>query len=153
AAAFELYQKRGFEHLTIGCSDALASELESYLHPYLRDRLAPRIAVEPAAGVEQIQRAALEVGAQGGRQSGSAEVERLRSAVAIGQRGVGGLTETLAALADHRVQTLLVSDGFSQSGWRCASCGTLATMGRSCPGCRQPMEPVEDVVEAALDDA
>jgi len=151
AAAFAVYQKRGFEHFTIGCPDALVAELESHLHPYLRDRLAPRIAVEPAAGVEQIRQAAMEVELAVDRRAEAVEVDRLRSAVATNQRGVNGLSATLAALSDKRVQTLLVSDGYSESGWRCEPCGRLTTMGRSCPSCEQAMEPVDDVVEEALD--
>ena len=44
----------------------------------------------------------------------AALVERLRAAVAAGGRGVAGLGRCVDALADHRVETLLVSKGYAR---------------------------------------
>ncbi|MEJ7582769.1 MAG: hypothetical protein WKF43_01535 [Acidimicrobiales bacterium] len=63
-AAFRVFQDHGFEHLSLGAPDEIASELESMLHPYLRERLCGPIPVQPSAPLDEVRRAALEVEAE-----------------------------------------------------------------------------------------
>ncbi len=78
---------------------------------------------------------------------------KLRDAVATDRRGVGGLAAVLTALSDHRVERILVSEGYREAGWRCGPCGALALVGRTCARCGEAMEAVDDVVEEAVDEA
>ncbi len=80
-------------------------------------------------------------------------VERLREAVGAGSRGVAGVDATLAALVERRVDTLVVSSGFTQVGWRCRACRWIGRIGRTCPVCETDMDQVDDVVEEAIEDA
>jgi len=152
-AAFDLWQSRGFHHLAIGAPDAVASQLEADLHPYLKERLCGRVHLPVTATLPEVQKAAeaLEVEVERAREA--ALVARLREAAATGRRGIGGLADTLVALNDHRVERLLVSKGFSQEGWRCPSTGALALVGPSSPITGEPMERVDDVVEDAIEEA
>jgi len=152
-AAFTMFQTQGFDHLCIGGPDATVGELESLLHPYLRDRLCGRIAVAPSASVDEIRRAAIVVAAQQERAAEAEMVSRLRDAVGSGHRGVAGLDDTLAALAEHRVEVLLVSDGYQASGWSCGPCGVLTAVGRRCKVCDGEMTEIGDIVEEAVDHA
>jgi peptide subunit release factor 1 (eRF1) len=68
-------------------------------------------------------------------------------------KGASGLPDTLAALAEHRVDTLLVSQGYGVDGWRCGSCKLLAAKGRACSSCGAEMHAVSDVVEEAVETA
>ena len=115
-AAFDLWQTRGFHHLAIGAPDAIASELERDLHPYLRERLCGRIPVAVGASHAEVRAAAEAVERAVERRREAALVARLREAVATGGRGVAGLGPTLAALNERRVERLLVSKGYSQEG-------------------------------------
>lgn len=151
--ALAVFQDKGFEHLVIGAPDAISSELESLLHPYLRDRLFGRVQIPVASGVEDIRAAALEVEQQVERQKENQLVQRLREAVATGRRGVGGLAGVLDALNDRRAERLLVSKDYEAPGWRCVPCGALGIVGRSCGRCDGEMEPIDDVVEEAIDEA
>lgn len=151
--AFQIFQEHRFEHLTIGAPDAIARELEGALHPYLRERLRGRINVAVGAGLEEIRHAALDLEAEVERRAEADRVERLRDAVGSGTKGVAGLDAVLAALNEHRVERLLVSDGFGEPGWRCDGCATLATVGRTCKGCGAEMERLDDVVEDAVEQA
>lgn len=151
--AFGVFQEHRFEHLTIGAPDAIAGELESVLHPYLKERLRGRINVQVGAGVEEIRQAALDIEVEVERRKEADRVGRLRDAVGAGARGVAGLEAVLTALNEHRVETLLVSDGFSQAGWRCEPCASLAVVGRTCKACGGEMEHLDDVVEDAVEQA
>ena len=69
------------------------------------------------------------------------------------RRGVGGLDPTLQALAERRVDHLLVSQGYRAPGWHCRPCGHLARIGRRCPLCHASMEQTSDIVEHAIEQA
>lgn len=152
-AAFDLWQNRGFHHLAIGAPDAIASELEGALHPYLRERLCGRVHLAVGASHAEVRAAAEAVEAEVERAREAAFVARLREAAATGRRGVAGLAGALAALGEHRVERLLVSKGFSQEGWRCPETGALAVVGPTNPANGGPMERVDDVVEGAIEEA
>ncbi len=153
AVAFAMYQELGFTHLVLGGAPEVAAELEGHLHPYLRQRLAGRVDVRIDSRLEAILEATMAVEADIERRREQANVERLRAAVGAGGRGVVGLGDTLAALHERRVDQLLVSAGFEETGWRCAACGRLALVGRACPSCGAEMSEVDDIVEEAVEEA
>lgn len=152
-AAFSVFQQQSFEHLSIGAPEGMANELESLLHPYLRERLCDRITVATNASVDEISKAAMAVVSAQERRAESEAVEKLRDAVGAGTRGVAGLDAVLAALGERRVEQLVVSEGFSASGWSCEPCGLLTTMGRHCKLCGNDMVEIADIVEEAVDHA
>lgn len=152
-AAFAVWSQHPFTHLAIAAPDDLAGQLEADLHPYLRERLAGRLAVPVTADDAQVLAAAQQVESQIERRKEAELVDRLRAAVAGGRRGVAGLGDAVEALGDHRVDTLLVSEGFSAPGWRCERCGRLATMGRTCKHCDGEMVEIADLVEDAIEEA
>ena len=151
--AWHQFQQRPFTHLTIGAPDAIAGELTALLHPYLQERLVGRLAVMVGANLSEIRAAALEVEHLVDRRREAALVERLRKEAQSGRRGVSGLAETLRAINERRVERLLVSDGYTSEGWRCADTGALAAVGPASPTTGRRMERVDDVVEDAIDAA
>ncbi|MDQ3305703.1 MAG: hypothetical protein M3535_06930 [Actinomycetota bacterium] len=151
--AFQVYQAQGFERLIVGAPDDLAGELESVLHPYLRERVVARCAIPLHASDDEVRRAALEVEAEVERAKEAEAVALLREGLGAGGRAVAGLADTLAALVERRVETLLVSSGYVQAGWRCGACKWIGTRGRSCPVCGAEMTQVDDVVEEAVEEA
>ena len=150
--AFRLYQDRGFGRLSIGASDEVNAAIEPLLHPYLRERLSPRIGVGAGASEPEVREAALLVEQAVEREKERALVEKLRDGVGAGTRAVAGLADTLDALNARRAAELLVSEGYVESGWRC-HCGTLAARGPRCPVDGDEMEKVDDVVSDAVDAA
>jgi peptide chain release factor subunit 1 len=151
--AFEMYKDRPFDHLILGAPEEIANELERELHSYLRDRIRARLSIPVGAGEAAVREAALAVEEDVERAKEAALVQRLRDAAGARNGGVVGTAETLAALNERRVDTLLVSDGFEAPGWRCRACGLVALRGRQCPACGTDMDQVDDVVEEALEEA
>lgn len=150
---FQLFQDHRLDHLAVGAPDDLVSTVEGLLHPYLRERLSPRIEVPVTAGVDEVRRAVIEVEARVERQREAATIERLRDEVGRGGRGVVGLDGTLQALAERRVEQLIVSQGYVETGWRCGQCGYLCHVGPTCPVDGSQMTRVDDIVEEAVDTA
>ncbi|HET6949646.1 MAG TPA: hypothetical protein VFI47_04675 [Acidimicrobiales bacterium] len=151
--AFEVWSQHPFGHLAIGAPDHLAGQVEAELHPYLRDRLVGRLSVPMTAGHAEVLAAAQRIESQVERAREAKVVARLREAAAAGRRGVAGLGATVEALTEHRVDTLVVSRGFTAPGWRCRTCDTLAAMGRRCKRCGGEMVEVEDLVEDVIEEA
>jgi peptide subunit release factor 1 (eRF1) len=149
---FAELQERPVEHVILGGPHAVVAELEGLLHPWIKERVADRLAISTTAGPDEVRQAALTVEAAVARRSESALVDRLRNAVGAG-RGVAGLDATLAALVERRVDLLLVSEGYATEGWRCRSCRYLGPLGRRCPLCAKDMDLVDDVVEEAVEEA
>src|SRR4051812_18348569 len=148
--AFEVFQQRPFDHLIIAAPDDLTHELERELHTYLRDRIAARLTgLATNASESAIRAATVEVERQVNRTKEANLVNRLREAAGT-SKAIVGLDGVLAALADRRVDTLIVSDGFEAPGFRCTGCGFLAPKGRTCARCSSKMERCDDVVEDAI---
>src|SRR5690606_16800676 len=111
--AFTVWSQHPFAHLAIAAPDELAGQLEADLHPYLRKRLCGRLSVPVTADHAAVLAAAQEVESQVQRRREAEVVDRLRAAVSSGRKGVAGLADTVEALSDHRVDMLVVSQGYS----------------------------------------
>lgn len=149
--AFDLFQQDGFERLTVGAPDGIMATVESLLHPYLRARLCRPIDVSITANIAEIRQATMQVESAVERDKEAALIARLRDAVGSRNRGVAGLDATLRSLVERRVEILLVSQGYRDTGWRCDRCGHLCHIGPTCPVDGARMVRVDDIVEEALD--
>jgi peptide chain release factor subunit 1 len=149
---FAELQRQAVDQVILGGPHEVVVEFEGLLHPWIRDRVADRLAIPAGAGPEAVRQAALAVEEAVVRRGEAALVDRLRDALGTGG-GVAGLESTLAALVERRVDMLLVSDGYETEGWRCRSCRYLGALGRRCPVCANPMDLVADVVEEAVEEA
>lgn len=147
---WSVYQSEGFDHVALAAPAAIQHELEDALHPYLRERLAEPLDLEPSASLAEVRAAAMAAERRIEMAREAALVEELRAAVASNGRGVAGIDDVLDRLHDKRVQRLLVSDGYAVEGWLCEGCGRLATVGRTC-ACGDEMTHIEDVVEEAVE--
>ena len=82
-----------------------------------------------------------------------AVIARLNDSISSG-KGVWGLAETLQAVLEKRVLVLVVHDQYRAPGSECPRCRLLLTVQEgTCPSCGGRLEPVEDVVDAALERA
>ncbi len=151
-AAFAVHRDRGLGRFVVGATDDVHAAIVPLLHPYLRERLGPRLHVGVSAKEADVVAAALEVEHEVEQQREQRLVDRLRTGLATKGRAVAGLAPVLGALGERRVDTLLVSNGFVESGWLCA-CGAMALRGPRCPVDGAEMERTEDIVSDAIDAA
>lgn len=153
AVAFDVFQTHPFDHLIVAAADDIAGELEADLHQYLRQRIAARMHIPVNASDAEIRDAAIEVEEEIARRKEADLVGRLRDAAGANTGGAVGLANVLTAISERRVETLLVSDGFAEEGFRCGDCRTLSATGPSCPSCAGQMLREADVVELAIEEA
>jgi peptide chain release factor subunit 1 len=78
-------------------------------------------------------------------------VEQAITLAAKGRSGVTGLDDTLNAIHEGRVKTLLVSQDFEKAGYRCTGCGYLTTQNlEKCSFCGGSFSKIESAVEMAV---
>ncbi|MFN2197574.1 MAG: hypothetical protein ACK2UW_15760 [Anaerolineales bacterium] len=80
-------------------------------------------------------------------------VRTIVTAAAKGREGTLGLEDTLSAVKDGRVSTLMVIDGYRSPGYLCLGCGYLTTQNLSaCPFCGSSFDTINDVVDLAVNE-
>lgn len=81
-------------------------------------------------------------------------IEKSITMAAKGGIGVTGLIDTLNAIHEGRVKTLLVLEDFEEEGFRCSGCGYLTTQSlEKCPFCGGQFERIDSAVEMAVQEA
>ena len=141
------FKRNPFERLLLGGPREVATDFESKLHHYLRERLAGLIEVEVentnADGVLEAARPSFD---EADSRRESELLERL------GERGATGIEQVLPALNERRVEVLMLDEQFGGvQGVQCSECGLLALEGQSCPADGAPMLELEDLTDAAIE--
>lgn len=151
------FREERFHRVALGGPVEIVPRMEAHLTAEVRACLASgRIEVDlSSANDEEIRKALAKLVEEDEKQCEREALDRLAAGVGSGGRGVAGPADTLEALNERRVQTLLLEPGFDRRGARCQSCGLLLleSDGR-CPVDGAPLEALEHlregVVEAAL---
>ncbi|MCI0403623.1 MAG: hypothetical protein L0212_08880 [Acidobacteria bacterium] len=148
----EMLEAGLFDRLVIACRDGVCAEVDSQLHPYVKQRLLGRVALDPVvATAEGIHR---EVELLLDRE----QAERNRALVneVLGQghrKGLGalGLRRVLQALERGEVQSLVMGAGFSAPAAECRHCGHLDyRLVKSCAVCGQATRELDDVTSVLI---
>jgi peptide chain release factor subunit 1 len=88
------------------------------------------------------------------REQERALVERMVDATEAQGRGVLGIDDTIAALREGRVHTLVCADGVEKEGSACLSCDYIsAETFERCPACGGDAQAVPDVIDRAIERA
>jgi len=103
------------------------------------------------ASQSEVLERAIEIGKQAERRREALMVEAVVTGAAKGRGGVVNLEDTLSAVHEGRVQTLLIREGFRAPGYRCQGCGYLtAQQLDSCSFCGNIFTQIPDAVEMAV---
>jgi peptide chain release factor subunit 1 len=148
-ALMKHYKRRPFERLIAGGPREVVADFESKLHGYLAERLAGRIEVDVDTSTpDQVLRAAQPRFDELEEERESEALERLGE----GGRSASGLDDTLRALNERRVETLLLDEQFASAGVSCPECGWLgAGDERTCPVDGRELDRLDDLTDAAIE--
>jgi peptide subunit release factor 1 (eRF1) len=149
-----LLKSRPFDCLLIGASDALAGQVEAALHPYVRERLCGRIHVDVEnASADQVREAAAPLIEEHAREAERSALDRFVQEIGRGGRAAAGLGAVLGALNEHRVELLLLQEGFRAGGAIETTSGMLTVDGGDVPVDEPQFEGRDDIVESAIERA
>lgn len=145
-------QQEAWRWLVIGGVDQTPEDLSKELPKTWQDKLIGHITLPLEANFNQVREAAAPLVRQAETQ---VEKELLTEWVGLLNRqdkAVEELADSLQALQEGRIQTLLVADSYTHDGWQCQSCGalTVAAEEETCPYCGGKMDHVADIVNTAV---
>jgi len=116
-----------FDRLALGGPPEIVPRLEGMLSEEVLARLAPeRVEVDVSSAGEAEIRAAVAqlVEKDDGRREREA-LDRLAAGLGSGGRAAAGPEDTVEALNERRVETLLLAPGFDREAARCQGCGMI----------------------------
>lgn len=147
---FEFFERVRFDGLAVAAPDPAYDDVVERMHPYLREVLRGRVRIEidfptPAQVLEHTSALFEET-----RESAVNDLLDTLGEAAR-ERVTTGPADTLQALSERRVDTLVIDGGFTASGVRCPKCGWLGMEGSKCPWDETEVEERPDIVDDAID--
>jgi peptide chain release factor subunit 1 len=138
----------GCTRLVLGGTEANVSQFHDTLPKVVQEKVIGTFTIDSDASAAEIQARSMELIEEVAQ---TREIGLVDEVVANWQRGRGatvGLSDTLAALQEHRAAILLIGAGYEASGYRCQNCRYLMLTEREeCPLCGGQVEHVDDLVE------
>jgi peptide subunit release factor 1 (eRF1) len=145
-------QKGTLEALLVGCHESNWHEFETYLHPYVKERMLGHFPadLDTISDDEMRQQAEKILDDFRGRRTREL-VQGVISQAKAHRKGVTGLRRVLRSLEMGEVQTLLMGENYSAHGVECTSCGHLDShMVRYCPVCGRSTRELEDICDSII---
>ena len=146
------FERGQWERLVIGCQDSNWNELESHLHPYVRERVIGRFSADVASvSEEEIRSHVNEILSNWITERGRSRAEQAIGFAKANGRGVTGLRRVLRALETGEVQSLFLTESYSAKAVECMNCGHLdAHIVAACVACGRRTRPLNDVCDAII---
>jgi peptide chain release factor subunit 1 len=149
--AVHFFETKHVRRILVGGTDENAKSFCNLLPKSWHSLVMGTFPMSMTASLNEVRNRALELGMQAEAEREKRMVERLITQAAKGSLAVTGLEETLTALNEGRVQTLMVSEGYRKNAFRCKSTGWLTTKPEEmCSEGEEDIEKVYDVVDTAI---
>jgi peptide subunit release factor 1 (eRF1) len=149
--AARFFEENHVRRVLIGGTEKNVNQFKSHLPKTWQSLVVGTFPVSMTARPDEVQEKALEIGQQAERRRESRLVDKMITSAAKGAEGVVRLDETLSAVHDGRVQTLIVREGYRAEGYQCKGCGYITTQKLdACPFCGKSFKQIKDAVEMAI---
>ncbi len=149
--ATRFFSENNVRRVLIGGTDDNIALFRSQLPKAWQSLVVGTFSIGMVASQNEVLERAMEIGKQAEHRREVNIVKIVITSAAKGRGGVVGLEDTLTALREGRVQTLIIRDGFRAAGSRCQSCGYLSSrFMETCPFCGGECEKIPDTVEMAV---
>lgn len=145
--AIHFFEANHIRRVLVGGTDENVKLFNSLLPKSWHSLVMGTFPMSMTASLNEVRSRAMELGLQSETEREKRMVERLITQAAKNSGAVVGLEDTLKALNEGRIQSLLVSDGFRKNAFRCKSTGWVTTKPEEmCTG-EDDVEKVYDVVD------
>ena len=149
--AARFFSQNNIRRVLIGGTEDNVNVFRSHLPKAWQSLVVGTFPINKNASQAEIMDRALEVGHEAERLKQTELVQMIVTSEAKGQAGVINLEDTLNAVHDGRVQTLVFREGYRAPGYRCRGCGYLTTEKlTACSFCENKFENIPDAVELAV---
>jgi peptide chain release factor subunit 1 len=149
--ATHFFSEFNVRRILIGGSDENVAQFRSQLPKAWQSLVVGSFPISMTATHAEVQEKAMAIGEQAEQHRETRLVETIVTNAAKGRGGALNLDDTLSAVREGRVQSLVIREGFRYPGSRCKSCGYLSAVELAyCPFCGGESEVIPDIVELAV---
>jgi peptide chain release factor subunit 1 len=145
--AVHFFENNHIRRVLIGGTDENTKLFCTLLPKSWQSLLMGTFPMSMTASEKEVKARALELGMQAEAEREKRMVDRLMTHSAKNSGAVVGLENTLHAVNDGRVQTLVITEGFRKNAFRCKSTGWLTTNPEEACAGDDDIEKVYDVVD------
>jgi len=149
--ASKFFEENHVRRILIGGTEENVNMFKSHLPKTWQSLVVGTFPISMTARADEVQKKALEIGQQAEHRREMRLVESVITSAAKGAGGVVRLDDTLSAVHDGRVQTLIVREGYRAQGYQCLGCGFITTQAlATCVFCGKSFAQIKDAVEMAV---
>jgi peptide subunit release factor 1 (eRF1) len=149
--AARFFSEFNVRRILIGGTDENVIPFRNQLPKSWQSLVVGTFPMSMTASHSEVLERALSVGRQAEKRRDSHLIEAVLTSAGKGRAGVADLNDTLGAVHDGRVQTLVIKEGYRAPGYRCLGCGFLTGQKLdACPFCGNEFERINDAVELAI---
>lgn len=149
--AARFFSENNVRRVLIGGSDENVALFRSHLPKAWQSLVVGSFPVSMSASNHEVHERAMQVGREAELKRESKLINAVITSAAKGKGGVVQLDDTLSAVHQGRVLTLLIKEGFRAPGHRCMDCGFITgILIELCPFCGGAIENIPDAVELVV---
>lgn len=149
--AARFFSEKNARRILIGGTDENVSFFRSQLPKAWRSLVVGTFPMSMSASHSDVLDRAMAIGKEAEQRREARLVDSVVTGAAKGKGGVINLDDTLVAVHEGRVMTLLFRDGFRAPGQRCKGCGFITAQPlKTCKYCGSSFEQIPDAVEMAV---
>ncbi len=149
--AARFFTDHNVRRVIIGGTEENVTAFRNHLPKAWQSLVVGSFPIGKNASQTEIMERALQVGQEAERQKQVKLIQTIVTSEAKGRQGVINLEDTLNAVHDGRIHTLVIRDGYQAPGFRCQGCGYLTTEElQTCPFCENNFDEISDAVELAV---
>jgi peptide subunit release factor 1 (eRF1) len=145
------FSENNVRRILIGGTDDNVAFFRNQLPKAWQSLVVGSFPISKVANKTEILAKAMQIGKEVEQRRESQLARSVVTGAAKGRGGVINLEETLNAIHEGRVQTLLIRDGFRAPGYQCTKCNYLSSLPMEvCPFCGGKTKEIPDAVELAV---
>jgi peptide chain release factor subunit 1 len=149
--AIHFFSEKNVRRIVIGGTEENSAMFRSMLPKAWQSLVVGSFSISMNASNLEVLDKAMEIGRSAEKRRESQLLKSLITSAAKGKGGVMGLQESLDALREGRIQSLVIEEGYRTPGALCTGCGYLSSAPlETCPFCGSKMEQIPDMVELAV---
>jgi peptide subunit release factor 1 (eRF1) len=145
------FGENNIRRILIGGTDENIALLRGLLPKSWQSLIVGTFPMSMTASKDEVLARAMQVGKEAENHKEEQLLKKLVTGTAKGRGGVLNLDDTLGAVHDGRVQSLIVQEGYRAPGYRCQGCGYItAHVLPACQFCGSKFDQIPDAVEMAV---
>ncbi|MFQ5435757.1 MAG: hypothetical protein ACE5FD_12845 [Anaerolineae bacterium] len=150
AAAQQFFAGKPIRRLFLGGTAETTAQFREILPKQMQSTIAGAFAIDMTANENEVRQRSLSLLESVNAERENQLVKNMLAAAAAGKNAAIGLDDTLQAVSEKRVKTLVVSDGFRAPGYTHRGSGFVVSNLAKSPMGHQELTEITDVIEEAV---